>query len=293
MPLPFKKILIVGLGLIGGSIAKLIKKEYPSIQVYACDKDSGALNKALESGWIDAIDDGSWEIAPDADLIVLAAPPAFIPGFLQTLQDLKYSGTVTDVASIKHSIAQFWIQREGMESSYSFVSSHPMAGSEKTGLSASRYSLFQDAACILTCYPGVPNVMILGDMSTFWIRLGCNTPVIMYPDDHDAMIGVISHFPHLVATMLMHIAQQQVESSSLLKAIVGPGFKDTTRIAQGNPELWREILFENRTIIKTFLDRLANEIDQLRTHVMDDPDKIQGYLEEAALFRKRIQSKYQ
>ncbi len=284
MSLPFKKISIIGLGLIGSSIAKTLKKKF-DVFISAYDYNYFSLKKAKQEKVID-------EIKKDFDdfveeLIIICSPPNTIPEYLARLITLNYNGAVTEVSSIKKGIKKFF-EKEKKNVPFFFVSSHPMAGSEKTGYDAGRDDLFENAACIITPYEGIPNVKILGDIATFWILLGCNTPVILDAEQHDKVIGIISHFPHLVATILSKIAKCEVGNSSLIKAIVGPGFKDTTRIAQGSPELWKEIIFANRENMEILLTEMEKEI-KIWKKILKSPLKIQSYLEEIAKFRKYIQ----
>jgi len=287
MTIGFKNILIMGMGLLGGSIAKSLKKRNGDIYISAYDPDEDSLQAAINEKVLDNAYSYPSPPLPEADLVILAVDPQHIPPYLDFFTEKNYQGIVTDVASIKSSLWQYWKRLEKAPP-FQFISSHPMAGSEKSGYMASQDSLFEGAACILCPYKKITHFDTIADLSTFWILLGCQTPVLLYPEEHDKLIGLISHFPHLVAVMLTRIAKKRASSSSLLKTIIGPGFKDTTRIAQGNPQLWKNILYGNRETMLELLNDLQEEITHLQK-ALHSKDHIQEYLHETALFRKKIQ----
>lgn len=290
MTVGFKTILLIGLGLLGGSVARGLKKRNPEYSIFAYDPDEESLQRAARESIIDDIYSFPQTPLPDVELIILAVAPHHIPGYLDFFIQQNFQGTITDIASIKRSLLTYF-QNLKNPLPFQFISSHPMAGSEKSGYRASSESLFDRAACILCPYKNITLFNTIADLSTFWILLGCQTPVLLYPEEHDELIGLISHFPHLVAVILTQIAKKRVSSSSLLKTIIGPGFKDTTRIAQGSAQLWTEILFDNKEILTQLLQDLKKEIHHLEKALYSQ-EEIQQYLEETASFRKKIQDNF-
>lgn len=290
MTFGFKTILLIGLGLLGGSIARSLKKRNPEFSIIAYDPDEESLQMGFHENIIDDIYPFPESPLPDVDLIILAVAPQHIPGYLDFFIKHNFQGIVTDIASIKRPLLTYY-QNLKNTPSFQFISSHPMAGSEKSGYKASSDTLFDRAACILCPYKDITHFNTIADLSTFWILLGCQTPVLLYPEEHDELIGLISHFPHLVAVILTQIAKKRVSSSSLLKTIIGPGFKDTTRIAQGSAQLWTEILFDNKEILKQLLQDLKKEIQHLEKALYSQ-EKIEQYLEETASFRRKIQDNF-
>ncbi len=235
----FNKITIIGVGLMGGSIGLAIKKRGLAREVTGVFRRGRRMKTALSRG---AVDKGVMNIADgvrDADLIILAGPVSMIPALASdVILFAKKGAIITDVGSTKTWIVN-WIEK-GLKRSKSifFVGSHPMAGSEQTGVEYARADLFEGAPCIVTKTKNT-NKAAFNRVSAFWSSLGANVDT-MDPGRHDKVVALISHLPHLVAFSLAGA----VPGESIKYA--AEGFKDTTRVASSDPRLWADIFITNR-----------------------------------------------
>ncbi|MBI4335693.1 MAG: prephenate dehydrogenase/arogenate dehydrogenase family protein [Candidatus Omnitrophica bacterium] len=231
----FNHVTIIGVGLIGGSIGLAIKKRRLAKEVVGVFRRSSTLGKALRRGAVDrgvmSIKDG----VEGADLIILATPVSLIPAVArEVIIYAKKGALITDVGSTKK-----WIVKEieAMTSAL-FVGSHPMAGSERAGVESARADLLKGSPCIITRTAATDRAA-LAKITDFWRMLGAKVAV-MSPGAHDRSVSFISHLPHIVAFGLAG----SVPMGELKYA--AEGFKDTTRVAMSEPELWADIFLTNR-----------------------------------------------
>ena len=238
----FGKIAIIGVGLIGGSIGLAIKNKKCAREVIGVFRHKATLKRALRHR---AVDKGVMDIGQgvkDADLIILATPVHFIPGLAVKISEkAKRGAIITDAGSTKG-----WIVNsvEGLlkrSSGIHFVGSHPMAGSEHTGVEFASDDLFQDSACIVTRTPRTDR-KALTKVVGFWKSLGARVKV-MSPSGHDRTVSFISHLPHAVAFSLAGAVPPKEMSYA------AEGFRDTTRVASSDPELWADIFLTNRKAV--------------------------------------------
>ena len=237
----FNKIVIIGVGLIGGSVALAIKKRKVAAQVIGVFRRSSTLKKALKRRAVDAGVMSIAEGVEDADLIIIGSPVHSIPELAcEAAAFAKAGAIITDVGSTKR-----WIVAK-MEkllngSAVHFVGSHPMAGSEKTGVEFAKGDLLEGSPCIVT-KTAKTDRKALARVSGFWKALGANVKV-MSPSEHDRTVSLVSHLPHIVAFSLAGAVPE--------KALVcaAEGFKDTTRVASSDPELWSDIFLTNKAEI--------------------------------------------
>lgn len=238
----FNKVAIIGVGLIGGSIGLAIKKNRLTKKVVGIFRRKSTLKKALK---YKAVDAGTMDIAlgvKDADLIILAAPVHLIPGLAaKVLKGAKRGAIITDAGSTKG-----WIVNkiEGLlkrSSKVYFVGSHPMAGSEHTSVEFAAGDLFEGSPCIVT-KTSRTDAGALKKVSSFWKSIGGRVKV-MSPIEHDRTVSLISHLPHTVAFALAGAVPVKD------MACAAEGFKDTTRVASSDPELWADIFLTNRRAI--------------------------------------------
>ena len=261
----FNQVSIVGLGLIGGSLGIALRRGRVARRVIGFTQSETTLRRAKHKG---AVDDGCTELCPDwlgsSDLVVIATPPlSVVPIARQIMRLTSHRFLLTDVASTKREIVRR-IEKI-LPSRIRFVGSHPMAGSERSGIQAADPDLFQGAACILT--PTVcTDRSAVAKVSALWRGVG-GRPVVLSPARHDALVAQISHVPHLAAAALVLSAQPEA-----LELAAG-GFTDATRIALSDPAIWSEICRTNRVELKKGLDRFIAQIERLK--------RLQG----AALFR--------
>lgn len=248
------KIGIVGLGLIGGSLAKALKVKGKTIVHYGVDRDVSSIKSALLDG---VIKDGGENIQglKGCDIVFLCTPVSYIPDILDELQTF-YKGIVTDCASTKSRITKH-VQTHcpGMR----YIGGHPMAGSERAGYGASNENLFENAPYIICNEKGLlDDENILADIINV---LGAKI-VRMSTKEHDRIVGLVSHLPHVVAFALVDTVR--VEEDEKIQKIAAGGFRDITRIASADPKLWADILCDSKDTVLILLDQYAKSFEKIR-----------------------------
>lgn len=256
------KIGFIGFGLIGGSIARALKKISNDFYIlaydYHKDKPSSDLAAALSDGVLDYISTSLEVSIPDCDLLFLCAPVLSNIAYLKELKPLlKPSCILTDVGSVKGNIHNA-IEELGL--SGQFVGGHPMTGSEKTGYKNSYALLLENAYYILTPTKEAPGVML----STLYGLVGKmgSIPIILDPYEHDEITAAISHVPHIIAAQLVNLVRESDGEAENMRALAAGGFKDITRIASSSPIMWQNICLTNGAVIKQFLDRYINSLQE-------------------------------
>ncbi|MCK9187528.1 prephenate dehydrogenase/arogenate dehydrogenase family protein [Acidithiobacillus sp.] len=251
---PFHRVAIVGLGLIGGSVAKALRATDFSgtIRGVVADKEEARRIRRAAGKWQITL---SHVLAPalqDADLVILATPPQMLMAQLPEVARLvSPTAVVSDVGSIKVPVAQLGAELLGDR----FVAAHPLVGGEKTGFSAARKRLYQGARVVLTPSPGQAGGS-LEVMRTFWQMLGA-TIVQMTPEAHDYALAATSHVPHLLAFAYMAGLEGQ---AAALQQLAGGGLRDFSRIAASDPRLWADILWENRAAVRQHLSTVQRTL---------------------------------
>ena len=269
---------VIGTGLIGGSIA--LAGSRAGYRVVFFEPGSTPVEAVLSNA-IRAASIG--ELAESCDLIFIATPISSITSVAEELApSLKPASVVSDVASVKGPF--FSRLAEIFKDRCSYIPSHPMAGSEKSGLEAARVNLFEKAVTIIS--PDLcQDKRALDCLVQFWQQAG-SIPLFVDVATHDRLVAAVSHLPHLVAAILMvHAAEFATEGLSL----VGNGFRDSTRIAAGSPELWKEILLANRTDLLTNLYRFRDTLNEtIRVLEGNDAKSLQAFLDAAKRSRDRL-----
>lgn len=278
-----KRIAILGPGLLGGSIAMKLRR-LGGFHVTMWGRRELAIKQVEAAGCADIATRDLDEAVKDADLIVLCVPVGAMGKLARRVARSIRPGTiVTDVGSVKTGV----MKELGriFRGTGRFVGSHPMAGSEKTGLKAARTDLFDHTTCIVTrgCetdHTARPKVR------AFWKRLGCRV-VEMTASEHDDCVALVSHLPHLLAAALVNTVEAANPHGF---NIVGPGFRDTSRVASGPPEMWTEILTENSGALIHEIDALIAKLRDFRNmlQVPGDKPKIRKFLAAAKKVRDRI-----
>ena len=248
-------VTIVGTGLLGGSAGLALKAHDPAIRIAGVGRRPESLEKARAAGAIDTAHLDPAEIVGRTDLVILATPVGAFEGHLRRIAPvLRAAATVTDVGSTKVRVvraAERILGRGGP-----FVGSHPMAGSEQKGPGAARGDLFVGATCVVTPTPSTPPRRARR-IERFWQALGMTT-VRMSPAAHDRAVARVSHLPHVLAGLLMMLPTRRQ------LAVSATGFRDATRLAGGDPEMWRDILLTNRKAILAALDAFDESLMHLR-----------------------------
>lgn len=274
MTRPFDRITLLGGGLLGGSLALALDRQPspPAVRLWARSQET--VRTALQRGITGATADLAAAVA-GAELAVLAVPIAAMPGLLRAALDagLPDGCLVTDVGSVKRapheSLAPILAGR-----AIHFVGSHPMAGSEKSGISAADAGLFRDTACLLTKEAGAPDPLT-GRLEQFWQHLGCRTSW-WTAAAHDELMAHISHLPHVLAA---HAALACIADPDSAVRYCGNGLRDTTRVASGDPAMWADILIANRdTLVLPVRESIAKLTEFAGILEANDPEALRVWL---------------
>jgi len=283
----FEKVGILGLGLIGGSLARALKKYNYGATIYGYNRNQQSLNEAFDLGIIDVMVH-DFEQFSDCDLLILCCPVNInIRLFKDLLPYIKDTTIITDVGSTKGDIydALISIDHPGF-----FIGGHPMAGSEKSGFSATKSELFENAYYILTPEPDTPNELIdsMENMTKKILAL----PVILDPNYHDHIVAAISHVPHILASTLVNMVEDLDSEQKEMYSLAAGGFKDFTRIASSSPEMWQQICLANKDSILTILDVYQTMITNIKESISDlKADHVYNFFEQSKTYRNTFQNK--
>jgi len=259
--LPFARVSIIGLGLIGSSIAHAVRATMPTVALVGHDADPIVRARARELGFCDDIADSVGAAVTDADLVVLCVPVGAIAKVVGELAaDLPQDAILSDVGSSKAGVLA--AMREHFPDRQ-IVPAHPVAGTEFSGPDAGFATLFKGRWCILTP-PGDADPAAVVRVSTFWERLGAQVE-IMDAKHHDLVLAVTSHLPHLIAYTIVGTASdlEEVTQSEVIKYSAG-GFRDFTRIAASDPTMWRDVFLSNKDAVLEMLQRFTEDLTALQ-----------------------------
>lgn len=258
-----KTIGFIGLGLIGGSIARTIRKFHPDYRLLAFDKDRSALAEAVSLNVINGICDIDDEQLYNCDYLFLCAPVEFNVEYMEKIKDsLGKNCILTDVGSVK-SVIHEKVTELGLEGR--FIGGHPMAGSERSGFSNSSDHLLENAYYIIT--PGGEVALEkISDFTELIASLGA-IPLVITAEEHDFITAGVSHLPHIVASALVNLVNLLDNDAQYMKMIAAGGFRDITRIASSSPVMWEQICLENQKNISTVLDEFIRMLIQIRCSI--------------------------
>lgn len=270
----FERVAVIGLGLLGGSVAAAVRARGLADEVVGISRRAENAERAVELGMVDRATTDLAEGVGGIDLVVLATPVFAMERVVREAAPHLAEGTlVTDVGSVKGSLADTLpgLLPPGVR----FTGSHPMAGSHATGLAHARADLFEGAACVVT--PGA-DPGDTGRLGAFWQALGMRVE-LRAPDRHDEEVAWISHLPHAVAFAFARALERAPESAASLR---GSGFRDFTRVARSDPDMWADILVTNRKALAGPLHEMSTRLAELaRLLEADDPDGVTSYLTRA------------
>lgn len=267
-----KTIGFIGLGLIGGSIAKAIRKFHPDYHILAYARHKETLAAALNIGVIDGVLEKEDERYKTCDYIFLCAPVEYNIEYLKYLKNIISDNCIiTDVGSVKGPIHE---AVEKLEMDHCFIGGHPMAGSEQSGFSNSSDHLLENAYYILTP-GGQVSLNKLTEFSELVDSLGA-IPMVLTAEEHDFITAGVSHLPHIIASSLVNLISALDNDAEYMKTIAAGGFRDITRIASSSPIMWQQICLENTKNISTVLDEYIRMLIQIRCSV-DNRDADQLY----------------
>lgn len=276
-------VLLIGTGLIGGSIA-LALKNTKNVNIIGYDISLEQLNRAKELNVIDEIAIDLKNASEQADLIVLASPVEETMKIMQELANfnLKENVLITDVGSTKREIMNLANQLWNGE--ITFIGGHPMAGSHKTGVESARAHLFENAFYVLTpqhCTPYQKVEELKG-----WLKGTKANFLVLDAEEHDFITGVVSHFPHIIAASLVKQVKNYSDQNPLVSLLAAGGFRDITRIASSSPKLWKDIVLQNKDTLLQILDDWIMEMKNVQSILQSGNDKaVTRYFKEAKEFR--------
>ena len=259
--LPFARVTIIGLGLIGSSIARAVRAAMPTVRLTGHDADPDVRATADRLQLCDDVADTPGAAVIDADLVILCVPVGAMGAVAAAFAaDLPAEAIVSDVGSCKAEVAR--ALAEALPGA-TIVPAHPVAGTERSGPESGFATLFHNRWCILTPVEGILEPAI-ARVAAFWERLGANVER-MTPEHHDRVLAVTSHLPHLIAYTIVGTASdlEQVTRSEVIKYSAG-GFRDFTRIAASDPTMWRDVFLTNREAVLEMLQRFSEDLTALQ-----------------------------
>ncbi len=283
----FSSIAILSPGLLGGSLALALRERIQGVEIRVWARREESAEKVRALGMADAASTDIAAIVKGAALIVFCMP---IGGMAEVGRQIagivRPDALVTDVGSVKQPV----VETLGpiFQGRAEFLGSHPMAGSEQTGLDAARGDLFEGAVTILTPVEGARKETVEA-LSSFWQAVGCRVAVAT-PRAHDEAVALISHLPHLAAAVLVQTALRENPAALDWR---GAGFLDTTRVASGPPGMWAEILLENRQAMKRAIHAMIENLSEVTTLLdSEDAGAVEDYLAQARLTRNRLKREF-
>ncbi|MEH3108242.1 MAG: prephenate/arogenate dehydrogenase family protein [Sphingomonas fennica] len=259
--LPFARVAIIGLGLIGSSIARAVRERMPTVALAGHDADPAVRARAEELGFLDDVTDSAGAAVTDADLVVLCVPVGAMAAVAEAIAgDLPAEAIVSDVGSSKAGVLE---ALAAALPGATIVPAHPVAGTENSGPDAGFASLFAGRWCIVTPPADAPAGAV-ARVRAFWEALGAEVET-MEPRHHDLVLAVTSHLPHLIAYTIVGTASdmEEVTRSEVIKFSAG-GFRDFTRIAASDPTMWRDVFLANREAVLEMLQRFTEDLTALQ-----------------------------
>jgi len=262
-----KKIVIFGVGLIGGSVALALKKASATTHIVGVGRSEESLNVALKLGVIDALETNIEAACEDAYLILIAAPVAQTSAILESIKPhLGPETFITDAGSTKGDVLEVAKVILGDQFNQ-FVGAHPIAGAEKSGVSAAKNDLFIGKNVVLTPTPETSNDAVIR-ATELWHSCGAKVSQ-MTAETHDAIFAAVSHLPHLLAFALVDDIASRSNAEQLF-SFAASGFRDFTRIAGSSPEMWRDISLANKSALLSEIDAFERELSTLKNFLKND-----------------------
>ena len=279
----FKKVCIIGCGLIGSSLARAIKKFNLSEKIVSSNRSDIVNKKVLELKIVDNSSSDTQKMVNDSDLIIIATPlSSYENVILKIKNSLKNGMILTDVGSVKERVIS--LVEKAIPKDVSWIPSHPIAGTEESGPEAGFSELFKNRWCILTPSKKAKEKDI-NTLKSFWKKIGSKVD-IMDAKQHDYILSITSHIPHLVAYNIVNtsINIQEEKQSSIIKYSAG-GLRDFTRIAASNPIMWRDIFIQNKKNTSKEIEKFIANLEDLKNAIVNEDGK---KLEEIFIKTKKI-----
>jgi len=283
----FERVALIGIGLIGSSLARVLRRDSPATHITACARRAETLAAVRRLGIADATTDDPAAAVADADLVVLATPlSAYAAIAGQIAPTLKPGAIVTDVGSVKE--AAIRDVAPALPSGVHFVPGHPVAGTEHSGPEAGFAEMFADRWCILTPPPGTDPDAV-AKIKALW-ELARMRVVTMPAEHHDKVLAVTSHLPHLIAYTIVGTATELGEDlQSEVIAFSAGGFRDFTRIAASDPVMWRDIFLANNEAVLELLQRFSEDLTALQRAIRrGDGETLHSWFTRTRAIRRSI-----
>lgn len=279
----FTQISIIGLGLIGGSLAKALRRKFPQSRIVGFDTNNGFSAKALEESVLSCAASSIEETVRDSDLIFLCTPVNAIEKLLLEISKFAKDGAIiTDTASTKQNIDL--MANSIIPKNICFIGGHPMTGTEQSGYNNSLPHLFENAYYILT--PTSKALQNKLESLEFLIASIGAIPIVMEPAMHDYVVGGVSHLPHIVASSLVNAVSKMNDSELYRLKLAAGGFKDITRIASSNPAMWTEITLANKIHLSDLIRSVVMELELFQNSLIANSyDQINTFFSDAKKFR--------
>jgi len=283
----WKKVTLVGVGLLGGSLGMALRHRRLAGSVIGFVRRAASVLECAKLGAVDLATRDLGTAVQGAELIILCTPIAQMrPLVEEMLPTLKPGAIITDVGSVKGSVVRELeplVKKVGAH----FIGSHPMAGAERMGVAAARADLFTNAVCVITPTRNSSPAAVR-KVASLWKSVGSRV-IRLKPDPHDELVGRSSHLPHLVAATLANLVLDPAWPADQA-ALCANGFRDTTRVASGSPEMWRDITLANATHLRKALSLFVRDLQKVRRLMATgDPVLIQRFLTQAKSRRDRWQ----
>jgi prephenate dehydrogenase len=281
----FENVCIIGVGLIGGSFGIALREKKLAKQVVGAVRRTETINAAFQKGAVDNATTELAEAARGADLILLACPVGQMPALCEELAPIIKAGAiVTDVGSTKAEIVEKCAPIFGSKAH--FIGGHPMAGSERTGVEYARGDLFENAVWMLTPEESTPKAQT-DALEKLLAEIGAK-PLVLDAKTHDELVAVTSHLPHITAAALVQLFNSTHDKNETVAQLIAGGWRDSTRVAAGGAEMWRDICLSNATPIIENLDTLVAELQNLRDVLQEkDGEALAAWFEAAAATRRK------
>jgi cyclohexadieny/prephenate dehydrogenase len=284
--LPFSRVSIIGLGLIGSSVARAVKAVMPGVVLTGHDANPAFRETARHIRLVDDVTDTPGAAVIDAELVILCVPVGAMGEVAAAIaDDLPAEAIVSDVGSSKASVLQ---ALTAALPGHAVIPAHPVAGTEQSGPEAGFASLFQNRWCIITPPAGADRNKV-AQLAAFWERLGANVEE-MEAEHHDLVLAITSHLPHLIAYTIVGTASdlESVTRSEVIKYSAG-GFRDFTRIAASDPTMWRDVFLSNKEAVLEMLQRFSEDLTALQRAIRwGDGDKLFELFSHTRAIRRSI-----
>ena len=284
-----KNITIIGLGLLGGSVGRAVKKYAPHIHVTGFDTNLSSVKRALELGFIDTQYNTVNDAVKNADMVIIATPLGVFGCVASAIiPNMKKNAILTDTGSVKGAVIDMITPLLSLNPHIHFVPAHPIAGTEKSGVDAGFADLFQNRMLVITPLDDT-NPQAIKIVTDFWDLLGARSQT-MTPQHHDMVFAIVSHIPHLIAYNIVGTANHlETVSEQEVIRYAASGFRDFTRLASSDPVVWRDVFLNNRDAVLEMLGRFIEDLSDVQRAIRyKDGDALEALFTKTRDIRKKI-----